>query len=208
MKISSDTLQRNSRVLPPPCFCLDLKCNVFCKSSVSTAHVDLDNGQTFEEWSRIMTISCQVLIIISPPHPSLPCTYVISERILPFLQDASDSSSIVSFVSTMELSPLAWRLKGTNLTKLAKLLGYDSTNLPKSTDPGSNEENILNLLTSWRDSQPIGSDIRGLLVEKLQAEFPEEKENLLRRTQLESTPSAMICLIIKNIISRVLKRSL
>ena len=97
----------------------------------------------------------------------------------------------------MELSPLAWRLKETNLTKLAKLLGHDSGNLPKSTDPGSNEKNILNLLTSWRGSQPIGSDIRGLLVEKLQTEFPEEKENLLRRTQLESTPSAMICLITK-----------
>ena len=93
----------------------------------------------------------------------------------------------------MELSPLAWRLKGTNVTKLATLLGHDSGNLPKSTNLGNSEENILNLLTSWRDSQPIGCNIRGLLVDKLQVEFPGEKVNLLRRTQLESTPSAMIC---------------
>ena len=119
-----------------------------------------------------------------------------------FIQDAGDSTSNFSFVSSMELSPLAWRLKGTNVTKLAKLLGHDSGNLSKSTNPGNNEENILNLLTSWRDCQPIGCNIRGLLVDKLQVEFPGEKENLLRRTQLESTPSAMICYIRKRKISR------
>ena len=117
----------------------------------------------------------------------------IMSLLLCFIQDAGDSTSNFSFVSSMELSPLAWRLKGTNVTKLAKLLGHDSGNLPKSTSLGNNEQNILNLLTSWRDSQPVGCNIRGLLVDKLQVEFPGEKENLLRRTQLESTPSAMIC---------------
>ena len=97
--------------------------------------------------------------------------------------------SQISFVSDMELSPLAQRLKRAELSKLARLLGFDPQTQPIKKDPNNPEIGILHLLTSWRDAQPIGSDIRGILVEQLQQDFPDEKENLLRKSHLQSMQS-------------------
>ena len=92
----------------------------------------------------------------------------------------------------MELSPLAWRLKGTDLSKLGKLLDYEPQMVPNSKDPRNIEDNMIHLLSAWRDALPIGTDIRSLLVDKLQHDFPDEKVYLLRRTQLESRQSYTI----------------
>ena len=96
----------------------------------------------------------------------------------------------------MELSPLAWRLKGTDLSKLGKLLDCEPKMETNSKDPRNIEENMIHLLSSWRDALPIGTDIRSLLVDKLQHDFPDEKDYLLRRTQLESMPSYMYTILI------------
>ena len=98
------------------------------------------------------------------------------------------ASSPLCYVSSDELGILADRLnRFGDHTNLVKLLGLDEEIVDeeflgaKALEHDKGDQLYLyRLLTSWRDQQDLGSDIRGNLAEKLQYDFPDESAFLLK----------------------------
>ena len=102
------------------------------------------------------------------------------------------ASPPLCYVSSEELATLAHGLGTIDCSKLAALLDVDQDTIGNAVKEGDRQESevkegdgqvLYRLLTSWRDEQEIGSDIRGCLAEKLKSEFPDESEFLLHHGQ-------------------------
>ena len=89
------------------------------------------------------------------------------------------ASSPHQYISSEELLLLAHQIGSrVDIPKLVRSLGVD----PKIVDEGIGRDRAqatFNVLCSWRDDRPIGSNIRDLLEAKLREQLPEEKERLL-----------------------------
>ena len=89
------------------------------------------------------------------------------------------------YVSSEELAGLADRLTKIDSSKLGELLDPDKTNAVREND----NRPLYMLLTTWRDEQEIGSDIRSCLAGKLRRDFPEESDFLLHAGKKDGRPT-------------------
>ena len=83
------------------------------------------------------------------------------------------ASSPLCYVSSEELVILADRLGRIDSSKLGELLGLDQETVATLAKEGD-DQLLYRLLTTWRDEQVIGSDIRGCLAHKLWCDFSDE----------------------------------
>ena len=93
------------------------------------------------------------------------------------------SDSRLPYVSDDELLSLSSRIGGNiNNPQLREMLDFDSDIMQFNADDEC-QRSTYDILSSWRDNQPDGCDIRGLLAGKLKGDFPDESE-LLKQSPL------------------------
>ena len=101
-----------------------------------------------------------------------------------FFQDAGEVPPYrLFYISTDELYKLAERLnsRGVDKIRLGEKLFGDAKEVPSIVEHYDGQHALFTVLSLWRDSQPYRGDVRGLLIKKLQTEFPKEMIDVMKR---------------------------